>query len=106
MSEPRVAGILMVITGAFLIIPAVLLGIASIILIPIPTLPSTIVWALTVVVIVLAVLNLVTGFLLIGRGGEAEVRTLGIVVAVLNLALTWWTIVGALFAALELAFLV
>ncbi|GAB6944495.1 hypothetical protein [Vulcanisaeta sp. JCM 14467] len=106
MSEPRVAGILMVITGAFLLIPAVLLGIASIILVPIPNIGTTIIWALTLIVIALAIMNIGAGALLISRQGDPEIHTLGIVVAALNLVFTWWTIVGALLAVLELAFLI
>lgn len=106
MSEPKVAGILMIITGAFLLIPAVLLGIASIFIVPLPTLPSVIIWVLTIIIFVLAALNLSVGVLLMVRGNEHEVRTLGLVVAILNLALTWWSVVGAIFAALELAFLI
>ncbi len=106
MGEPRVAGILMVITGAFLLIPAVLLGIASIMLIPIPNVGATILWALTLIVVALAIMNIGAGVLLISRQGDPETRTLGIVVAALNLVLTWWTIIGAVFAILELAFLI
>ncbi|MFB6470617.1 MAG: hypothetical protein TU36_005230 [Vulcanisaeta sp. AZ3] len=106
MSEPRVAGILMLITGAFLLIPALLLGLTSIILIPIPGLTTAIMWALTLIIIALAILNIGVGALLISRSNDNEVRTLGIIVSVINLALTWWTIIGAVFAALELAFLI
>ena len=106
MSEPRVAGVLMVVTGAFLLIPALLLGVASLILVPIPNIGTTILWALTLVVIALAIMNIGTGVLLISRQGDPEVRTLGIVVAALNLIFTWWTIIGAVFAVLELAFLI
>lgn len=106
MSEPRVAGILMVITGAFLLIPAVLLGVASIILVPIPNIGITILWALTLIVIALAIMNIGAGALLISRQGDPEIRTLGIVVAALNLVFTWWTIIGAILAVLELAFLI
>lgn len=106
MSEPRVAGILMFITGAFLLIPALLLGFTSIILIPIPGLTTAIMWALTLIIIALAILNIGVGALLISRSNDNEVRTLGIIVSVINLALTWWTIIGAVFAALELAFLI
>ena len=106
MSEPRVAGILMVITGAFLLVPAILLGAASVMFVPIPNVGATILWALTLIVIALAIMNIGAGVLLISRQGDQEVRTLGIVVAALNLVFTWWTIVGAIFAVLELAFLI
>ena len=106
MSEPRVAGILMVVTGAFLLIPALLLGAASLILVPIPNIGTTILWALTLVVVALAIMNIGAGILLISRQSDPEVRTLGIVVAALNLIFTWWTIIGAVFAVLELAFLI
>lgn len=106
MSEPRVSGILMLITGAFLLLPALLLGVASIILIPIPGLTTAIIWALTLISIALAVLNIGAGALLISRPNDSEVRTLGIVVSVINLVLTWWTLIGVVFAVLELAFLI
>ncbi|WP_243671228.1 hypothetical protein [Vulcanisaeta sp. JCM 16161] len=76
MSEPRVAGILMLISGALLLIPALLLGAASLILVPIPNIGTTILWALTLIVIALAIMNIGTGALLISRQGDPEVRTL------------------------------
>jgi hypothetical protein len=106
MSEPRVAGVLMLITGAFLLIPVVLLGTASIILVPIPSLATTFLWALTLIAVALAVLNIGAGAMLLSRPEDSEARTLGIVVSVINLAFTWWTIIGAVFAVLELAFLI
>ncbi len=106
MSEPRVAGILMLITGAFLLVPALLFGIVSIMLVPIPNITATIMWALTLVIIALAMMNIGAGALLLSRPSDSETRTLGIVVAALNLVFTWWTIIGAVFAILELAFLV
>ncbi|WP_054841830.1 hypothetical protein [Vulcanisaeta distributa] len=106
MSEPRVAGILMLVSGAFLLIPALLLGVASLILVPIPNIGTTILWALTLIVIALAIMNIGAGALLISRHDDPEVRTLGIVVAALNLVFTWWTIIGALLAVLEIAFLI
>ncbi|MCG2895362.1 MAG: hypothetical protein RXR10_06485 [Vulcanisaeta sp.] len=105
MSEPRVSGILMLITGAFLLIPSLMLGIASIIIIPIPSFATAFLWALTLIVVALAVLNIGAGALLLSRPGDEEVRTLGIVVSIINLIFTWWTIIGAVLAVLELAFL-
>ncbi len=105
MSEPRVAGVLMIVTGAFLVIPAVLFGVASIIIVPIPNIATAFLWALTLIVIALAVLNLGVGGMLLSRPNDNEVRMAGIVVSIINLVLTWWTIIGAVLAVLELAFL-
>ncbi len=96
----------MLVSGAFLLIPAILLGVASLILVPIPNIGTTILWALTLIVIALAIMNIGAGALLISRQNDPEVRTLGIVVAALNLIFTWWTLIGAIFAVLELAFLI
>ncbi len=105
MNEPRIAGILMLVTGVFLLVPALFLGVASIILVPIPSILTTFAWALTFIAIAFATLNLGAGVLLLSRPGDSETRTLGIVVAALNLVFTWWTIIGAIFAILELVFL-
>ncbi|WP_054853247.1 hypothetical protein [Vulcanisaeta distributa] len=106
MGEPRVAGILMLISGAFLLVPALLLVLMSIIVIPIPNIGVTILWALSLITIALAIMNIGAGILLITRQSDTEVRTLGIVVAALNLVFTWWTLVGAVFAVIELALLI
>ncbi|WP_054856879.1 hypothetical protein [Vulcanisaeta sp. JCM 16159] len=106
MSEPRVAGILMLISGAFLLVPALLLVLMSIIVIPIPNIGVTILWALSLITIALAIMNIGAGILLIARQSDTEARTLGIVVAALNLVFTWWTLVGAVFAVIELALLI
>ncbi|BDR91540.1 hypothetical protein [Vulcanisaeta souniana] len=106
MSEPRVAGVLMLVTGVFLLMPVLFLGIMSIILVPISSILTTFAWALTLIAIAFAALNLGAGILLLSRPSDSETRTLGIVVAALNLVFTWWTFIGAIFAILELVFLV